>query len=93
MMQTATTNTVNAKGKLMGLVLFALVVVTAVLIVATVIDDGVTSTANAATASAKATEVARCGMDEKTYTVQLPAAARYDIENRALCTSPAEVQP
>jgi hypothetical protein len=93
MMQTATTNTVNAKGKLTGFVLFALAIVTAMLIVATAIGDDVSSTVNAATASAQATQVARCGMDEKTYTAQLPPAARFEIETRALCSSPAEVQP
>jgi hypothetical protein len=73
-----------------GFILFALVVVTAVLIVSTAVGDGITNAANAATAHARATSIARCGLDEKTY-VQASPMAQMAIEQQ--CSAPAEVQP
>lgn len=92
-MTTTTTQTAKSANKSTGFILFALVIVAAVLIAVTMVSDLPANRANAGTARAHATRIARCGMDEQTYTVQLPPMARYDIETRALCSAPAEIQP
>jgi hypothetical protein len=89
-MKTAIASASSAKGKRMGFILFGFVVITAVLIVATAVEEGMTSTASAATAHARATLTARCGMDERTY-MQSSPMAQNGLEQQ--CGAPAEVQP
>ena len=89
-MNTTSTQTTKATSKPAGLILFALMIVAAVLIVFTAMSDGTTNTVTAATSFAKATQAARCGMDEKTYGHTSPLM-QMGVEQQ--CNAPAEVQP
>jgi hypothetical protein len=89
-METATTPVMKTAGKSAGLILFALVVITAALIAVTMVSDATANRLSAGTAQANATRTARCGMDEQTY-MQFPASGRLGLEEQ--CNSPAEIQP
>jgi len=90
MMKMSTAYAEKAANKPPGFILFALMIIAAVLIIITAVGDGMTNTVNAVNVYKRATLTARCGLDETTY-MQLAPLAKIAVEQQ--CGVLAEVQP
>ena len=70
--------------RLLGFILFAIAILTSMLIVATGVSDTLVRTTHAGVSSTITVMPVNCGMDAKTY-MELPVAARYQLESDGLC--------